>query len=156
LSKRSKKNRSAKLSIPSQAVKRGTPRFAAVAFLAIAIPLSLGFWWWNSRSTANHPQFEKIIGPWQRPDGGYIVEIKSIAEDGTMNAAYFNPKSIHVGKAEASRHGDATKVFIELRDVNYPGSTYTLTYEPASDQLKGLYYQAVEKQRFEVAFARVQ
>jgi len=35
-------------------------------------------------------------------------------------------------------------VFIELRDVNYPGSTYSLTYEPASDQLKGIYYQAVD------------
>ena len=49
----------------------------------------------------------------------------------------------------------AMKVFIELRDVNYPGSTYTLTYDPASDQLKGVYYQAVEKQRFPVAFVRM-
>ena len=47
------------------------------------------------------------------------------------------------------------KVFIELRDVNYPGSTYTLTYDPASDQLKGVYYQAVEKQRFPVAYVRM-
>jgi hypothetical protein len=46
------------------------------------------------------------------------------------------------------------KVFVELRDVNYPGSTYTLTYDPASDQLKGIYYQAVEQQRFPVAFFR--
>ena len=68
---------------------------------------------------------------------------------------YFNPKSIHVAKAEASRDGDATKVFIELRDVNYPGSTYTLTYDPASDQLKGIYYQAAEQQRFPVIFMRM-
>lgn|GEM_PF-6342117 len=53
-------------------------------------------------------------------------------------------KAIHVGKAEASRDSDATKVFIELRDVNYPGSTYTLDYEPANDQLKGVYYQGRE------------
>jgi hypothetical protein len=47
------------------------------------------------------------------------------------------------------------KVFIELRDLNYPGSTYTLTYDPASDQLKGVDYQAVEKHRFPVAFVRM-
>ena len=128
---------------------------AAVAFLAIAIPLSLGFWWWNSRSAANHPQPEKIIGRWQRPDGGYVLEINSIAANGAMAAAYFNPNSIHVAKAEASKDGDATKVFIELRDVNYPGSTYALTYDPATDQLKGIYYQAAERQRFSVAFVRV-
>ena len=72
-----------------------------------------------------------------------------------MAAGYFNPKSIHVAQAEASREGGVMKVFIELRDVNYPGSTYTLTYDPASDQLTGVYYQAVEKQRFSVAFVRM-
>jgi hypothetical protein len=35
------------------------------------------------------------------------------------------------------------------------GSTYTLTYDPASDQLKGIYYQAVEQQRFDVAFVHI-
>jgi hypothetical protein len=47
------------------------------------------------------------------------------------------------------------KVFIELRDVNYPCSTYFLTYDPASDQLKGIYYQAVENHRFSVDFVRL-
>ena len=51
--------------------------------------------------------------------------------------------------------GDAMKVFIELRDVNYPGSTYTLTYDPASDQLKGVYYQAAAFRRFPVAYVRM-
>ena len=128
---------------------------AVLVFLAISIALSLGFWWWNSRSAASNPQFEKLIGRWQRPDGGYVLAIKSFADNGALDAAYFNPKSIHVAKAEASRDGDATKVFIELRDVNYPGSTYTLTYNPASGQLKGIYYQAAEKQRFDVAFVRM-
>ena len=75
--------------------------------------------------------------------------------NGSMAAGYFNPKSIHVAQAEASREGGVMKVFIELRDVNYPGSTYTLTYDPASAQLKGVYYQAVEKQRFPVAFVQM-
>ena len=59
-------------------------------------------------------------------------------ETGHLEAFYFNPRSINVARAEASRDGAVTKVFIELRDVNYPGSTYTLASDPANDQLKGV------------------
>jgi hypothetical protein len=45
-------------------------------------------------------------------------------------------------------------VFVELRDVNYPGSTYALTYDAERDQLKGIYYQAAMQQQFEVFFVR--
>ena len=45
-------------------------------------------------------------------------------------------------------------MFIELRDVNYPGSTYTLTYDPATDQLSGNYFQAVRRENFDVVFVR--
>ena len=107
------------------------------------------------RSPDSSAEFQNLKGRWRRPDGGYILAIKSIADGGAIDAAYFNPNSIHVAKAEALREGDTTRVFIELRDVNYPGSTYTLTYDPASDQLKGIYYQAVERQRFDVVFARL-
>ena len=138
----------------------------AAVLLAATVVLALGFWWWKFKSAdiflATNPitseitsEFQKLKGRWQRPDGGYIMDIKSVASDGAMDAAYFNPKSIHIAKAEASRDGADMKVFIELRDANYPGSTYTLTYDPASDQLKGIYYQAVERQRFPVAFVRM-
>jgi hypothetical protein len=59
-----------------------------------------------------------------------------------------------VARAEASRDDSAIKAFIELRDVNYPGSTYTLTYDAERDQLKGIYYQALQQQQFEVVFVR--
>jgi hypothetical protein len=98
--------------------------------------------------------YQKLKGRWLRPDGGYIVEVKSVADNGGMDAAYFNPKPIHVARAEASQADGVTKVFIELRDVNYPGSTYNLAYEPASDELRGIYYQAVQQQNFEVVFVR--
>jgi hypothetical protein len=45
-------------------------------------------------------------------------------------------------------------VFIELRDVNYPGSKYSLRYDPAADQLKGFYFQAIEQQLYEIEFIR--
>jgi hypothetical protein len=98
--------------------------------------------------------WQPLQGKWTRPDGGYILEIKKVDDSGKMDAGYFNPKSIHVAKAEATRVGGILRVFIELRDENYPGSTYTLTYDPGSDQMKGIYFQALQKQSYEVVFVR--
>ena len=47
------------------------------------------------------------------------------------------------------------KVFIELRDVNYPGSTYTLAYDVKTDRLVGRYFQAVAGETFDVYFVRL-
>ena len=47
------------------------------------------------------------------------------------------------------------RLFFELRAGGYNGSTYTLTYDPAADVLKGIYYQAVAQQKFDVFFTRV-
>ncbi|MCW5554566.1 MAG: hypothetical protein KIS67_20700 [Verrucomicrobiae bacterium] len=90
-----------------------------------------------------------------RPDGGYILEIRSVALGGKLDAAYLNPRPINVAKAEASQAGADLKVFIELRDVNYPGSTYTLTYDPGQDQLTGTYFQAVARETYDVSFVRM-
>ncbi len=131
--------------------------------------IGLGFGWWkivlpakpiteaggiNSIARTSDAEYQKLKGEWRRPDGGYVLAIKSV-DNGVMDAAYYNPSPIHVAKAEASREGAVTRVFVELRDVNYPGSIYTLTYEPASDQLRGVYYQAVERQRYDVVFVRI-
>jgi hypothetical protein len=51
--------------------------------------------------------------------------------------------------------GETLRVFIELQDVNYPGSTYQLTYDPAADRLTGTYYQAMLKESYEVDFVRL-
>jgi hypothetical protein len=153
------------------------PRVAA-AVLTIAVVAAGGFWWSKGRQTdaqaatapaagiqaANAPAsaatvappaFDKLTGKWRRPDGGYVIEIKSVESGGKMDAAYFNPRPINVSKAEAIREGEVAKVFIELRDVKYPGSTYTLAYDPAADQLKGIYYHAGLQQQFEVFFQRM-
>ena len=87
------------------------------------------------------PDFQKLKGKWLRPDGGYVIEIKSAESDGKLNAGYFNPSPIHVAKAEARQEGNNLKVFIELQDVNYPGSTYTLTYLPDRDLWRGLIFK---------------
>jgi hypothetical protein len=71
-----------------------------------------------------------------------------------VDAAYFNPRPIHVGKAEATQEGAVTKLVVELSDANYPGSTYTLAYDAVTDRLVGNYFQAALGQNFDVEFGR--
>ena len=105
--------------------------------------------------TGTKTAFDSLKGRWLRPDGGYVIDIRDVDASGKMAAGYFNPRPINVSQAEASREGDTTKVFIELRDVNYPGATYNLTYDPERDQLRGVYYQPALRQSFDVVFIRM-
>ena len=68
------------------------------------------------------------------------------AASGKLDAAYANPNPLPFAKAEATLDGKAIKLFFELRAGGYNGSTYTLTYDPAADVLKGVYFQAVVMQ----------
>jgi hypothetical protein len=95
-----------------------------------------------------------LKGAWARPDGGYIILIKNIALDGTLEAMYFNPNPLPFASARATQDGTTLRASFELRAGGYGGSTYQLAYDPADDRLKGVYYQAVAKQHFEVVFAR--
>jgi hypothetical protein len=155
---------------------RGFPGLMIVLLLLVVVAV-LGIWWLKSRSAvvspsvmataaeptnnppvtamADKPDFQRLRGHWERPDGGYVIEITGVDDAGKLQAAYFNPQSIHVAKAQATQEGSSIKVFIELQGVNYPGSTYTLTYDSASDQLKGIYYQALQQQNYEVFFVRL-
>ena len=98
---------------------------------------------------------KSLQGRWIRPDGGYVLEIKGVAADGRLDAAYFNPRPIHIAVARASRVGSTIKVTIELRDENYPGSTYNLRFDPQSDRLSGDYYQAVAREHYPIFFVRM-
>lgn len=100
-------------------------------------------------------EFKILEGRWVRPDGGYILELWDIKKDGRLKAAYFNPKPIKVFRSQLSRKEGKITILVELRDVNYPGSKYNLTYEPAANRLRGTYFQAVEKQIFNIEFVRV-
>jgi hypothetical protein len=99
---------------------------------------------------------EKLLGRWMRSDGGYVIEIRNVAPDGKLQATYFNPNPIQVGRAEWSQKNDNLVVVVELRDVNYPGSLYTLDFHAANDRLVGTYFQAVEGVNFDVEFIREQ
>lgn len=100
------------------------------------------------------PEFSVLKGNWVRPDGGYTITIKGVGPDGQLDAMYLNPNQLPFAKAQAQRGGDGLHVALELRAGGYSGSTYELSYDTASDTLKGVYYQAVAKQRFDVTFVR--
>jgi uncharacterized protein (DUF2147 family) len=99
--------------------------------------------------------FKLLKGKWQRPDGGYLLELKQLGKGGALKAAYFNPRPINVSRAELKRRGNELTVFVELRDVNYPGSRYSLQYDPGLDRLTGTYFQAVHGETYTVEFLRV-
>jgi hypothetical protein len=122
-------------------------RSLGVAVLALLSAATVAF--------AADQGFEKLEGRWRRADGGYVLDIRKVLPDGAMDAAYLNPRSINVSKAQATRDGATVRVFVELRAPNYPGSTYTLTYDSKRDELYGVYYQAVEGRSFDVVFARM-
>lgn len=100
------------------------------------------------------PEYQRLVGKWVRPDGGYVIEVRAAGSDGRLDAAYYNPDPIHVARAEASLTNGITRVFLELQAPGYPGSTYTLAYRPEGDTLEGIYFQAALQQEFPVGFVR--
>ena len=107
----------------------------------------------NSR-TVSKQELDKLIGKWQRTDGGYTIEIFSVKTDGNLDAGYLNPNPIRVEKSQWIFRDGNLYIRVILRDVNYPGSTYTLEYNPKSDLLSGNYFQAVEGMNYDVIFTR--
>jgi hypothetical protein len=108
----------------------------------------------ETAASAEKPDFKVIVGEWVRPDGGYIVRVKSVRPDGSVDAGYYNPGKINIAEARVSTWKGLIKLFIKLQDKGYPGSTYTLYYYVEKDALAGFYYQAVMQQTFEVVFLR--
>jgi hypothetical protein len=98
---------------------------------------------------------QRLVGNWLRPDGGYVLGIRAVDPTGRVEATYSNPRPIHVAQANTSSTGSTIKLFVELRDVGYPGSTYDLTYDPNNDMLQGIYFQAQIQQSFDVVFVRM-
>jgi len=98
--------------------------------------------------------FAKAKGRWARMDGGYVLAINAVDGDGRAEAAYYNPNPIKVAWGKVTNEGAVLKLNVELRDVNYPGCLYKLSYVPATDRLVGTYFQAQQQQTYEVEFAR--
>ena len=128
-------------------------KFSALSILIITI-LSCQNSSEKKSDTSSAVDKQTLLGNWFRTDSDYRLQISKVNEDNTLAANYFNPNPINVGKASWEESYGNLKIFIELRDVNYPGSTYTLNYIPDRDILAGDYYQAVEGLTFYVEFTR--
>ena len=99
-------------------------------------------------------EFKKIFGRWLRPDGGYVLVINDIDDEGNLDATYLNPRPINVSQARASIESDQIKIFVELKDRYYDGNYYELHYDESADQLKGVYYHLGINQEFNIYFTR--
>lgn len=100
------------------------------------------------------PDYSVMTGQWQRTDGSYTVTVSRVKPDGKASVAYFNPKPIHVQQAAVSVQKNLIKLFIQLQDKGYEGSTYTLYYYDQKDALAGFYYQAPLDRTYPVIFMR--
>ncbi|MHC4750924.1 MAG: hypothetical protein ACYTFW_13745 [Planctomycetota bacterium] len=150
--------------------KRRTAVLVSVGVAAVVV-ISLVLWVINTsgdspsaagqavsapQTAAIPSNFQTLVGQWVRMDTPYVIEIQSASQDGTLQAKYYNPRSINISVAEARDKDGTLEVFVELRDVNYPGSTYTLTYDRARELLVGVYFQAAMQQKYDVVFRRLQ
>ena len=105
-------------------------------------------------SPAAASALDVLKGSWVRPDGGYIIAIRSVGSNGQLDATYYNPKALPFAKAQAMQVDGTPRAVFELQAGGYAGSVYELTYDAANDRLKGVFRQVVVKQVFEVTFLR--
>ena len=134
-------------------------------FLVLGITLAFGFTTLREDVLTRNlnPMLQKnkaidkkvLLGNWVRTDSDYKIKISEVAKEGKLKAGYFNPKSINVSKATWTNTKGVLKIYIELRDENYPGSNYNLTYFPEKDMLAGKYFQAVTGETYDILFSRV-
>lgn len=113
---------------------------------------------WNKASLASdtplfHSDMNMMQGLWVRADAPYLIELTENT-NGELQASYFNRKSIHVEKTETAEKNGLLYVMVLLRDVNYQGSFYLLSYKRENDTLLGTYFHAASRQQFEVKFKR--
>lgn len=95
-----------------------------------------------------------LQGSWVRTDAEYQIKLSDVQDNGIIKAQYFNPRPINVSQSEWMSAEGFLKIYFELRDENYPGSNYNLTYIPERDMLVGDYFQAVESVTYYVEFVR--
>lgn len=95
-----------------------------------------------------------LIGEWIRMDAPFQLKITDVLESGKLDVAYFNPKSINIGKAYWIKTETILSVYIELQDENYPDSYYKLIYNTERDVLVGQYFQEGGVTSFPVEFVR--
>ena len=134
-------------------IRNSGRRFILIFLLIILIA---GTWFLFLRNDEIDAQeaSDLIVGEWIRTDGPYTIKIIELEDKGGMQAEYYNPGAIHVGRSEWRVSDGELQVYVKLQDKNYPGSTYELRYLADKQLLSGTYYQAVDRQTYKVEFAK--
>lgn len=142
---------------PRRRVPVWLPALALVLFLAAITGFAIYLSTPEGRQLGSGKtnDLKSLVGRWLRPDGGYVIDIRTVHPDGKLDATYSNPSPIKVSKAEAKTESGKITVLVELRDEGYPGNYYTLTYDPSADQLAGVYHQLGQGQQYPVTFERI-
>ena len=102
--------------------------FAFAAFLSPFIGSALSGQEQDFQKKSGFAQAQRLEGKWVRQDGGYRLVLEDVKPDGSLKASYFNPGKINVSISNWKIENERLHLFIELRDTNYPGSTYSLVY----------------------------
>ncbi len=78
---------------------------------------------------------------------------ESIDPNGALEATHFNPNRLPFAKR---KQGGKARPCVSSSNCRgqHAGSSCNVTCDPASDRLRGICYQVVAKQKFEVCFAR--
>ena len=129
-------------------------KVTAVKRIGILLAMVLFCGWQTSLAGEQFSRnMQAIQGQWQRTDGPYLISLAR-GQDGSLQAAYFNPQPIKVESTTTAEQNGVLYVMIVLRDVNYEGSTYTLAYDRKRDALQGTYLHGGSGQLYEVDFNR--
>ena len=130
--------------------------FAVIYFVWLLYDPVLASQEQKTQESSGFSAAKKLEGRWVRAEGGYVLVLQDIMPDGSLKAFYLNPRNINVHVANWKFEDERLFFYVELRDINYPGSNYTLMYRAAKDVLWGSYYQSVQKQTMDVYFVRTQ
>jgi hypothetical protein len=110
----------------------------------------------GSRSAAAFSAAKRLAGKWVRADGGYVLDVEDVGDDGGLKVSYYNPRKIRVYESFWKYTDGRLYILVEMRDVNYPGSKYALFHDRERDLLIGVYYQAAMDRSFDVVFERME
>jgi len=84
----------------------------------------------ETAASEEKPDFNVIIGEWVRSDGGYIVRIRDVNPDGSVDAGYFNPAKTNISEADVSLWKGFVKLFIKLQTRDIPDRPIRSTITP--------------------------
>lgn len=95
-----------------------------------------------------------LVGEWSRTETPCLMKITEVHDNGKLELAYFDLKSINTGKTYWLLKGTFLSLYVELLDENHPGSYYKLNYNAERDMLVGDYFEVMDGLTYAVEFTR--